>query len=194
MFQKGAARQRVIHEEDTQNKDENPREFQRTAVQLHRKGTAGRVTSCSLVTDPINLRTHVRMGADIKLSHPVVPYVVCEPVVANATKCSTRSCATMGEKEWRRKRTLVMPPCWHAKLIAFILESRGIPVQDILNLAKERGGEWNDMIFTQATDRSPDAPDAYYFSPRSCRLLCFWQGFHRMVQVDLWPTIWGNRP
>ena len=38
-------------------------------------------------------------------------------------------------------------------------------MQDILNLAKERGGEWNDMISGQATDRSPDAPDAHYVAP-----------------------------
>ena len=44
-------------------------------------------------------------------------------------------------------------------------ESRGILVQDILNLAKERGGELNDMIFAQARDRSPDAPDAYCLLP-----------------------------
>ena len=43
MFQKGTPRHRVMHERAKQNKDENPREFQRKAVQVHRKGTAGRV-------------------------------------------------------------------------------------------------------------------------------------------------------
>ena len=38
-------------------------------------------------------------------------------------------------------------------------------MQDILNLAKERGGEWDDMIFASATGRSPDAPDACYLVP-----------------------------
>ena len=113
MFQKGTARHRVIHEKATQNKDENPREFQRTAVQLHRRLAKELLAEyISFTCDQPNLRTHLRMEAESKIvSSHVVPYVVCESVVANATKCCTRSCATMGEKEWRRKRALIMPPC-----------------------------------------------------------------------------------
>ena len=52
----------------------------------------------------------------------------------------------------------------------FLQESRGS--QDILNLAKVRGGEWNDMISGQATDRSPDAPDAHYLARGLADFMC----------------------
>ena len=100
------------------------------------------------------------MEAEIKIvSSHVVPYVVCEPVVANATKCYSN--LRHHGREGMAKETHT----YHANLLTheagrLLRESRGILVQDILNLAKEHGGELNDMIFAQARDRWPDAPDA----------------------------------
>ncbi len=154
--------------ESTQNKDEIPREFQRTAVPLHRRLVKALLAENILCTcdRPISARIFDEKQKSKIVSSHVVPYVACEPVVANARKCSTLEfvppwARRNGEGIVRSLCHVVGTRSWSL----FLLESRGSLVQDILNLAKERGGEWNDMISGQATDRSPDAPDAHYVAP-----------------------------
>ena len=163
---KDTPRHRVIHEKATQNKDENPREFQRTAVQLHRRLAKELLAEHILFTcDRPNLCTHLRMEQKSKLSHPMSCRTWCASQSLLTRRSATRICATNG-REGMAKETYA----YYANLLTheadrFLRESRGLLVQDIMNLAKERGGEWNDMIFAQARGRSPDAPDACCLLP-----------------------------
>ena len=61
---------------------------------------------CLFTGDRISAVVSCRVHAELKEVSPHgVPYLVCEPAKADATKTSRRAVGKLGSKEWLRKRT-----------------------------------------------------------------------------------------
>ena len=113
-YEQGTRKAEMILRKAQGNIDNKPEEFQRLSVQYHTPVAKELLVKYVLFTgDRPNLCANLPVHAEIKdVLDWIVTHVVCEPATDSATKTWERVIGATRGKDWMRKRTITMPPCW----------------------------------------------------------------------------------